>query len=93
MSKVEEEKKKIIAKYQVHQTDTGSPEVQIAIFTEKIAELTRHLKTHKKDFHSRRGLLGMVSKRRRLLQYLQREDPARYGSIAKKLKLKATAEA
>ncbi len=88
MSKVEDEKPKIISKYRIHDTDTGSPEVQIAIFTEKITELTKHLKTHKKDFHSRRGLLGMVSKRRRLVTYLQREDPGRYATIAKKLKLK-----
>lgn len=89
MSKVEAEKPKIISKYRIHDTDTGSPEVQIALFTEKITELTKHLKSHKKDFHSRRGLLGMVSKRRRLLSYLQREDPSRYDVIAKKLKLKA----
>lgn len=88
MSKVEAEKPKIISKYRIHDTDTGSPEVQIAIFTEKITELTKHLKGHKKDFHSRRGLLGMVSKRRRLLAYLRREDPGRYDVIAKKLKLK-----
>lgn len=87
MSKVEEDKPKIITRYQLHETDTGSPEVQIAIFTEKIVELTRHLKTHKKDVHSRRGLLGMVSKRRRLLEYLRREDPTRHEAIAKKLKL------
>lgn len=90
MSKVEAEKPKIISKYRIHGTDTGSPEVQIAIFTEKITELTKHLRTHKKDFHSRRGLLGMVSKRRRLLMYLQREDLSRYESIAKKLKLKVS---
>ena len=89
MSKVEAEKPKIISRYQTHETDTGSPEVQIAIFTERINELTKHLKTHKKDFHSRRGLLGMVSKRRRLLSYLQREDPKRHDAISKKLKLKA----
>lgn len=88
MSKVEAEKKKIIAKHALHHTDTGSPEVQIAIFSEKITELTKHLKTHKKDFHSRRGLLGMVSKRRRLLSYLEREDPKRFETITKKLKLK-----
>lgn len=88
MSKVEAEKPKIISRYRLHDTDTGSPEVQIAIFTEKIAELAKHLKTHKKDFHSRRGLLGMVSKRRRLLTYLRREDPVRHEAIAKKLKLK-----
>ena len=87
MSKVDEEKKKIIAKYRIHESDTGSPEVQIAIFTERITELTKHLKSHKKDFHSRRGLLGMVSKRRRLLTYLEREDPERYVVIAKRLKL------
>lgn len=89
MSRVEEVKMKIISKYRLHETDTGSPEVQIAIFTEKIAELTKHLKTHKKDFHSRRGLLGMVSKRRLLLEYLRREDPQRFATIAKKLKLSA----
>lgn len=89
MSKVEQAKTKIISKYRLHETDTGSPEVQIAIFTEKITELAKHLKTHKKDFHSRRGLLGMVSKRRLLLGYLRREDLPRYEEIAKKLKLKA----
>lgn len=88
MSKVEAEKTWIISKYQLHEKDTGSPEVQIAIFTEKISELAKHLKSHKKDLHSRRGLLGMVSKRRRLLGYLEREDPKRYEEIAKKLKLK-----
>lgn len=89
MSKIEELKDKIIEKYRIHDADTGSPEVQIAIFTEKISELTRHLKAHKKDVHSRRGLLGMVSKRRRLLTYLEREDPGRYQTITKRLKLKA----
>lgn len=88
MSKIDSQKGKIIQKFRVHGTDTGSPEVQIAIFTEKITELTEHLKTHKKDHHSRRGLLGMVSKRKRLLSYLQREDPSRYAKIVKKLKLK-----
>jgi len=88
MSKVDAEKPKIIQKYRLHDSDTGSPEVQIAIFTEKISELTEHLKSHKKDQHSRRGLLGMVSKRKRLLTYLQREDPSRYSQIIKKLKLK-----
>lgn len=88
MSKVETEKPKIIQKFRLHDGDTGSPEVQIAIFTEKIKELTEHLKTHKKDQHSRRGLLGMVSKRKRLLTYLQREDPSRHSHIIKKLKLK-----
>lgn len=88
MSKVEAEKSKIIEKYQLHNGDTGSPEVQIAIFTKKITELTKHLQIHKKDHHSRRGLLGMVSKRKRLLTYLQREDPKRHAHIVKHLKLK-----
>jgi small subunit ribosomal protein S15 len=88
MSKVEAEKSRIIEKYKLHTTDTGSPEVQIAIFTKKITELTKHLQAHKKDNHSRRGLLGMVSKRKRLLTYLQREDPKRYTHIVKHLKLK-----
>ena len=82
------QKAPVIGKYRVHPKDTGSPEVQIAIFSEKIAELTKHLRMHKKDFHSRRGLLGMVSKRRRLLTYLQREDPERFSDITKRLKLK-----
>ena len=82
------EKKKIIEKYKVHDNDTGSSEVQIALFTEKIEQLTEHLKEHKKDNHSRRGLLKMVSKRRKLLDYLEKEDPKRYASIIKKLKLK-----
>lgn len=89
MGKQEADKSKIISKYRLHDTDTGSPEVQIALFTEKIAELTKHLRAHKKDFHSRRGLLGMVSKRRRLLTYLAREDPKRYEVVAKKFKLSA----
>ena len=88
MSKVEDRKDKIIKKYKLHNADTGSPEVQVAVFTEKIEELTRHLKKNKKDYHSRRGLLGMVSKRRRLLTYLRRQDEKRYKSLTKKLNLK-----
>jgi len=88
MSKVEERKQTIIKKYKVHDKDTGSPEVQVAIFTEKIAELSKHLQKNRKDKHSRRGLLGMVSKRRRLLTYLKRHDEKRYRSIVKKLGLK-----
>lgn len=90
MSRVEDDKPKIISKYRLHEKDTGSPEVQIALFSEKISELTKHLRSHKKDDHSRRGLLGMVSKRRRLLAFLQREDPQRHEVIVKKLKLKAS---
>ncbi|MEX1997667.1 MAG: 30S ribosomal protein S15 [Candidatus Andersenbacteria bacterium] len=89
MSKVEERKQDIIKKYKLHAEDTGSPEVQVAIFTERIDELSAHLKRNKKDHHSRRGLLGMVSKRKRLLTYLKRSDEKRYRSITKKLGLKA----
>ena len=88
MSKVEQRKHDIIKKYKLHAEDTGSPEVQVAIFTEKIEELAKHLKKNKKDHHSRRGLLGMVSKRKRLMGYLKRSDEKRYKSIAKKLGLK-----
>lgn len=88
MSKAEDKKPGVIKKYKLHDKDTGSPEVQVAIFTEKIEELVKHLKRNKKDFHSRRGLLGLVSKRRRLLSYLKRSDEKRYQSITKKLDLK-----
>lgn len=83
-----EVKKKVISDNQTHKKDTGSPEVQIGIFTRKIEELTKHLQTHKKDEHSRRGLLKMVGKRRRLLDYLHKNDPKRYETILKKLKLR-----
>ena len=82
------EKQKIIEKTKTHQTDTGSAEVQIGILTEEIGELTKHLKKHPKDNHSRRGLLGMVSKRKRMLSYLQEIDEKRYNSVSKKLNLK-----
>ena len=71
--------------HQLHGTDTGSPEVQVAIFTERIRELTTHLQTHKKDHHSRRGLLILVGKRRRLLNYLSRNDVERYRALIAKL--------
>lgn len=79
------EKSKIISKYKIHNKDTGSCEVQIAIFTEEIKRLTLHLKKHPKDNHSRRGLLKMVSKRKKLLDYLAKEDEKRYKSIVKKM--------
>ncbi len=82
-----EEKKKIIKEFAQNKGDTGSPEVQIALLTTKVKKLTRHLKEHKKDVHSRRGLLAMVSKRRRLLNYLTKKDEERYKNILKKLKL------
>ncbi len=80
-------KEELIKKYAVHDGDTGSPEVQIAILTERITQLSDHLKTHKKDNHSRRGLLQMVGKRRRLLDYLKRKDDARYQELIGKVGL------
>lgn len=79
-----EEKKAIIEEYAIHEGDTGSPEVQIALLTKRINDLTDHLKTHKKDHHSRRGLLKMVGQRRSLLKYLTNTDIERYRSIIKR---------
>jgi small subunit ribosomal protein S15 len=84
----QEEKTKIIEKYKLHDLDTGSPEVQIALLSEEIKQLLLHLKKHSKDFHSKRGLLKMVSKRRDLLNYLKKEEVKRYNSIIKKIGLK-----
>ncbi|PIR07313.1 MAG: 30S ribosomal protein S15 [Candidatus Komeilibacteria bacterium CG11_big_fil_rev_8_21_14_0_20_36_20] len=81
-------KQKIIEKFKTHKNDTGSSEVQIAILTEEIKELTKHLKENKKDFSSRRGLLAKVSLRHRLLRYLEREDEKRFSKLVKVLKLK-----
>jgi small subunit ribosomal protein S15 len=81
-------KQTIIDTYRTHQTDTGSPEVQIAILSERITELTEHFQTHKKDHASRRGLLMMVSKRRRLLDYLKRYDSERYKAVIQRLGLR-----
>ena len=75
----------IIAEFKTHDTDTGSPEVQIALLTERIQYLTEHFKSHKKDHHSRRGLLKLVGQRRRLLDYLKRRDVARYQSAITRL--------
>ena len=83
-----EEKEKIIKKYKLHETDTGSPEVQITLLTEEIKKLLLHLKKHSKDFHSKRGLLKMVSKRRKLLSYLKKESVRRHNSLIKKIGLK-----
>jgi small subunit ribosomal protein S15 len=82
-------KNRLIKKHQVHESDTGSSEVQVAILTKRITELTDHLKTHKKDNHSRRGLLQMVAKRKKLLKFLEGQDLKRYEKIVKSLKLKA----
>jgi ribosomal protein S15, bacterial/organelle len=81
-------KEKIIKKYRVHDTDTGSTQVQIAILTEEIKELTEHLKQHKHDYSSRRGLLKKVGERRKLLKYLQKENETQFKELAEKLKLK-----
>ncbi len=88
MTLVGEKKQEIIDRYKLHVSDTGSPEVQIAILTEKINTLNEHLKIHKKDHHSRRGLLKMVGKRRKLLDYLKNESIDRYVEITKKLGLR-----
>jgi len=81
-------KAEIVKKYQTHEKDTGSPEVQIALLTTRIQELTEHFKTHKKDHHSRRGLLKLVSQRRRQLNYLKRIDIERYKGLIKRLGLR-----
>jgi small subunit ribosomal protein S15 len=83
-----EAKQGVITKYRRDESDTGSPEVQIAVLTERINSLSEHLKGHKRDFHSRRGLLKMVGRRRRLLDYLQREDLARYREVVQELGLR-----
>ena len=85
MSLNSEKKTSLINEFKLHDSDTGSPEVQIAILSEKIVYLTEHFKTHSKDHHSRRGLLRMVSKRRRLLDYLKSIDLNRYSEIIKRL--------
>jgi len=82
------EKQKIIEKIKTHEADTGSAEVQIGILTEEIEQLAKHLKKHPKDNHSRRGLLGMVSRRKQLLSYLQESNERRYNGLIKKLGLK-----
>jgi small subunit ribosomal protein S15 len=81
-------KKDIIEKFKIHERDTGSPEVQIALLTERINYLNEHLKIHRKDHHSRRGLLKMVGQRRALLNYLKTNDPLRYRAILDRLELR-----
>lgn len=81
-------KRNILGKYRRHGDDTGSPEVQVALLTERINQLAEHLKQHKKDFHSRRGLLKMVGKRRRLLSYLERTDVGAYRRLVEELGLR-----
>lgn len=88
MTLTKEQKTKVVKDLKTHKEDTGSPEVQVGIFTEQISRLTDHLKKHKKDEHSRRGLLKMVGKRRRLLDYLKHKDVKRYETVIKKLGLR-----
>ncbi len=88
MSITTERKAALITEYAVKQGDTGSPEVQVAILSERIVNLTEHFKVHKKDKHSRRGLLMLVSRRRRLLDYVKREDGERYATLIQRLGLR-----
>ncbi len=88
MALLKEEKQAIIGQFRRTEGDTGSPEVQVALLTERIKLLTEHLKVYPKDLHSRRGLIQMVSRRRRLLKYLQREDPGRYRQLIERLGLR-----
>ncbi len=88
MPLAKERKSEVIEKFRTHETDTGSPEVQVAILTERILYLTDHFKTHKKDHHSRRGLLKLVGQRRRLLDYLREKDINRYRTVIQDLGLR-----
>ncbi len=88
MPLIKEEKGKLIKKFGLHPSDTGSSDVQIALLTARINGLIKHFKLHKKDHHSRRGLMKMVGRRKRLLAYLQRENPDRYYTLVNKLKLR-----
>jgi small subunit ribosomal protein S15 len=88
MAITQERKNEIINEFRIHETDTGSPEVQIAVLTEEINNLNEHLRTHKKDHHSRRGLLKMVGRRRNLLTYLRNKDVTRYRELINKLGLR-----
>ena len=83
-----QDKQQIVSEYRTHESDTGSAEVQIAVLTRRINDLTEHLKAHRKDHHSRRGLLMMVGKRRRLLEYVRRNDVAKYRSLIERLGLR-----
>ena len=85
MALVQDKKPELVAKYKRHEKDTGSPEVQVALLSERITYLTDHFKTHKKDHHSRRGLLKLVGQRRRLLDYLKTVDQSRYRSLIEQL--------
>jgi len=88
MAVLAERRKEIVTNYRRNDKDTGSPEVQVAMLTERIQDVSRHLQDHDHDFHSRRGLIMMVSKRNRLLRYLAREDPKRYQEVIARLGLR-----
>jgi len=88
MSKAQLDKNSVITDYRTHETDTGSPEVQIALLTQRITHLTEHLRTHRKDFHSRRGLIAMTSRRRKLLDYVKRHDLEKYKQMLERLSLR-----
>jgi small subunit ribosomal protein S15 len=88
MALAKEDKGRIVGEFRTHENDTGSPEVQVALLSKRINDLTEHFKTHKKDNHSRRGLLKMVSKRRSLLDYLKRTDIERYHEVVSRLGLR-----
>lgn len=88
MSETAVNKEQIISDFKTKDGDTGSPEVQVALLTARIAHLTEHLRTHRKDFHSRRGLIHMTNRRRKLLDYVKRKDLNRYNEIIKRLKLR-----
>lgn len=83
-----EQRKDVVEKFRVHETDTGSPEVQVSLLTERITYMTGHMEAHRKDFHSRRGLQAMVNRRKRLLAYLRREEPERYRALVERLGLR-----
>jgi len=88
MAKSPLDKSSVIADFKTHGTDTGSPEVQIALLSQRIAHLTEHLRTHRKDFHSRRGLIAMTSRRRKLLDYVKRHDLEKYKQMLERLSLR-----
>ena len=92
MALVQERKQELVTKYKRHEKDTGSPEVQVALLTERIAYLTEHFKSHKKDHHSRRGLLKLVGQRRRLLDYLRTADQGRYKTLIDQLGIRKSVE-
>lgn len=88
MAKAQLDKTTVINDYRTHEGDTGSPEVQVALLTQRVSHLTEHLRTHRKDFHSRRGLIAMTSRRRKLLDYLKRTDLEKYKALIERLGLR-----